>query len=191
MTSRDKRLLIWFVSAMVLALAVRFGIPDRSAPVAAVSGQTARLAQKRLERLRQIAATVPAREADAKQAAQDLAIREKGILQAATAAQAQARLLEVARTLGKAEQIDVRGGDFGAPKSFGDYGLVYTTVSFDCHVEQLVNFLAALSRQPELIMPSEERINASNGKEKFLNVRMVLSGVVPKKLVPEKKGLQF
>ena len=52
----------------------------------------------------------------------------------------------------KPEQIDVRGGDFGAPKVFGDYGLVYATITFECHVEQLVNFLAELSKQPELIV---------------------------------------
>ncbi len=182
---------MWFVGAMVLALGIRFGLPDSNAPVAAVNGDSTKLAQLRLQRLRQIAATVSAREADARQAAQDLAVREKGIIQAETAAQAQARLLEIARKLGKVEQIDVRGGDFGTPKTFGDYGLVYTTVSFDCHVEQLVNFLAALSRQPELITPSEQRINTANAKEKLMSVRMVLSGVVPKKLVPEKKGLTF
>ena len=124
-----------------------------------------------------------------KQTTSDLADRERGIIQADTAPQAQAALLEIARRVGKGEEIDVRGGDFGAPKVFGDYGLVYATVTFECHIEQLVNFLADLSHQPELIVPSEERITAGNAKEKTMNVRMVLAGVVPKKLVPEKKGL--
>ncbi len=149
----------------------------------------AALAQQRLARLRQIAATVPAREAVLKQTSSDLADRERGIIQADTAPQAQAALLEIARRIGKNEQIDVRGGDFGAPKAFGDYGLVYATVTFECHVEQLVNFLADLSREPELVVPSEERITSGNPKEKTMGVRMVLAGVVAKKLVPEKKGL--
>jgi hypothetical protein len=62
-------------------------------------------------------------------------------------------------------------------------------VTFECHVEQLVNFLADLSHEPQMIVPSEERIAAANAKEKTINVRMVLAGVVAKKLVPEKKGL--
>jgi len=103
--------------------------------------------------------------------------------------QAQAALLEIARRIGKNDEIDVRGGDFGAPKAFGDYGLVYTTVTFECHIEQFVNFLSDLSREPELVVPSEERIASGNPKEKTMNVRMVLAGVVAKKLVPEKKGL--
>jgi len=132
---------------------------------------------------------VPAREAVMKQTATDLADRERGILQADTAAQGQAALLEIARRIGKEEQLDVRGGDFGAPKLFGDYGLVYASVTFECHVEQLVNFLADLAKEPELVVPSEEHIASANNKEKLMSVRMVLAGVVPKKLVPEKKGL--
>jgi hypothetical protein len=154
-----------------------------------VSQDNAALAQQRLARLRQIAATVPAREAALKQTSSDLAGRERGIIQADTAAQAQATLLEIARRIGKDEQIDLRGGDFGAPKAFGDYGLVYATVTFECHVEELVNFLADLSREPELVAPSEERITTGNQKEKTMGVRMVLAGVVAKRLVPEKKGL--
>jgi len=52
----------------------------------------------------------------------------------------------------------------------------------------LVNFLADLTHQPELIVPSEERITSGSAKEKLMNVRMVLAGIVPKKLIPEKKG---
>jgi hypothetical protein len=66
--------------------------------------------------------------------------------------------------------------------------VVYSTVTFECHIEQLVNFLADLSHQPELVVPSDERITASQPKQKLVTVRMVLAGVVPKKLIPEKKG---
>jgi hypothetical protein len=146
------------------------------------------MARQRTARLRQIAALVPAREAVSRQTASDLADRERGILQADTAPQAQAALLEIARRVGKSEEIDVRGGDFGAPKAFGEYGLVFTTVTFECHIEQLVNFLADLTHQAELIVPSEERIASGSPKEKLMNVRITLAGIVPKKLVPDKKG---
>ena len=96
----------------------------------------------------------------------DLTDRERGIMPADTAAQAQAALLEIARRVGKDEQLDVRGGDFGPPKAFGDYGLVYATITFECHIEQLVNFLSSLAHQPELVVPSEERINSAIPKTK-------------------------
>ncbi len=52
-----------------------------------------------------------------------------------------------------------------------------------------MNFLADLSRAPELVVPSEERIASGNQKDKTMSVRMVMAGVVAKKLIPEKKGL--
>jgi hypothetical protein len=189
LTERDKRLLIFAVSSLTLLVILRFFVLNDSpaAPVAGVG--SAQMAQQRAVRLRQIIATTPARQAILKQTTLDLAEREKGIIQAETAAQAQATLLEIARRVGQSEQLDVRGGDLGAPKAFGDYGLVYATITFECHIEQLVNFLADLQKQPELIVPSEERITSAQAKQKLLNVRMVLAGVVPRKLVPEKKGL--
>jgi hypothetical protein len=191
LSPRDRRALIVLAAGLALAGILRFAFSGGSASAAAsVASDNVELAQQRLARLRQIAATVPAREATLKQAAADLADRERGgIIQADTAAQGQAALLEIARRLGKNEEIDVRGGDLGAPKEIGDYGLVYATVTFECRIEQLVNFLADLAHEPELIVPSEERITAANPKEKTMGVRLVLAGVVAKKLVPEKKGL--
>jgi hypothetical protein len=191
LSQRDRRALVLLIAGLAAAAVLHFVFPaDPGTAAVANSGQVdASLAQERLVRLRQIAATVPAREAALKLAQADLADRERGILPAETAPQAQAALLETARRIGKDEQIDVRGGDFGAPKAFGDYGLVYVTLTFECHIEQLVNFLADLAKEPALIVPSEERLTSGSQKEKTMGVRMVLAGVVPKRLVPEKKGL--
>lgn len=194
LSQRDRRALVILAVGLAVAVVLHFGFSDsQTAAVGVVSANVSQdnisLARQRLARLRQVAATLPAREAAMKQTAADLADRERGIIQADTAPQAQAALLEIARRVGKNDQIDVRGGDFGAPKAFGDYGLVYTTITFECHIEQLVNFLADLSHEPELVVPSEERIASGNAKEKTMNVRIVLAGVVAKKLVPEKKGL--
>lgn len=193
-SDRDRRALILLAVGLAAAAVLRFAFSDNSTASvslvpANVSQNSIELARQRLTRLRQVAAMLPAREAAMKQTASDLATRERGIIQADTAPQAQAALLEIARRVGKNDQIDVRGGDFGAPRAFGDYGLVYATITFECHIEQLVNFLADLSREPELVVPSEERMASGNPKEKTMTVRMVLAGVVAKKLAPEKKGL--
>jgi hypothetical protein len=189
-TSRDKKALLALAAAGVVFLIVNHTLPqnDAASAVASKGADSVELAQQRAARLRQIAALVPAREAVSKQVSSDLADREKGMIRADTAAQAQAAVGEVAVRVGKANQIDIRGGDFPAPKTFSEYGMVYTTVTFECHIEQLVNFLADLSHQPELVVPSEERITASQPKQKLVSVRMVLAGVTPKKLIPEKKG---
>jgi hypothetical protein len=45
-----------------------------------------------------------------------------------------------------------------------------------------------LANRPELLATSEIRVAASNPKEKTVLVRLGLSGVVPRKLAPAKKG---
>ena len=190
LTARDRKLLSFAVTSIVLTLFLRyFVLDDKTAAPAPKTGNVA-LSQQRAVRLRQVIATLPARDAITKQTAIDLADRERGMIQADTAPQAQAALLEIARRVGQSEQIDVRSGDLGPPKPFGDYGLVFATITFECHIEQLVNFLADLQKQPELVGPAEERITSGQqAKQKIVIVRMLLAGVVAKKLVPEKKGL--
>jgi hypothetical protein len=187
---RDRKALLALAGALLVYAVLRFTVLSDSTPTSSVtaSSDSVDLAQQRTARLRQLAALAPAREAVLKQVTSDLADRERGLIQGDTAAQAQAAVLEVARRVGKGNDIDIRGGDFPAPKTFGEYGLVFTTVSFECHIEQLVNFLADLSHQTELVVPSEERITAGQAKQKMVNVRMILAGAVAKKLIPEKKG---
>lgn len=189
MSARERRLAMLIPVAVLVFVVLRYSVFTDPEPASPASSGSLEMAEQRAIRLRRIAATVAAREASMKQSALELTDRERGIIQAETAPQAQAALLEVARRVGKTEQLDVRGGDFAAPKGFGDYGLVFATITFDCHIDQLVNFLAALGRQPELVVPAEERISSGNAKEKLMTVRMVLAGVVAKKLVPVRKGL--
>jgi hypothetical protein len=49
--------------------------------------------------------------------------------------------------------------------------------------------MAELANEPQLLATSEVRVAAANAKQKTIQVRLGLSAVVPKKLVPEKKGL--
>ncbi|MEP6714310.1 MAG: GspMb/PilO family protein [Terriglobia bacterium] len=186
---RERRALLLLAAALVLAAILKFWVFSDAAPQPAASKDTIAIAGLRLARLRQMAALVPAREAVMKQTTLDLAEREHGLLTADTVAQAQAALVEIARRVGKGDQIEVRTGEFVPPKEFGEYGLVFAAISFECHVEQLVNFLSDLTHQPELVVPSEERMTAANAKEKTMSVRIVLAGAVAKKLIPVKKGL--
>lgn len=190
LSQRDRRALQMLGAALVVMAIVYFAVPSGTTTTTSTpSINSVALAEQRVARLRQLAAVAPARATVMKQVSADVTDRERGLIQADTAAQAQAAVLEVARRVGKGNQLDIRGGDFPAAKSFGDYGLVYATVTFDCHIEQLVNFLSDLSHQTELVVPSEQRLTASNAKQKMLSVRMILAGVVAKKLIPEKKGL--
>ncbi len=194
LTSRDRRALLLLGIAAAAMLVYRWstgaGSPTVSRPAAA--SESIPLAERRLERIRRLAAQAPAREEVLKQASAELAEREKGLLSADTAAQAQAALLQIVRRIGKEDGVDVRGGEFGPVRPLGDqYGEVQVAVNFECQIEKLVNFLTSLSAQPEILASSEVRVVSANPKEKTVGVRLALTGVVPRKLAPVKKGAEL
>jgi Tfp pilus assembly protein PilO len=188
----DRRTGLILVVGVAAVLILRFGVyADKTSEVVAPIESTP-IAEKRLDRLRQVAATVPGKEAILKQVSAELATREKGILKAETAAQAQAQLLEVIRRTANANGIDVRGAEeLRVRKLSDDYGEVLVAVSFTCAIEQLVNFLSGIANEPEILATNEMHIAAANAKQKTVQVRLSLSGVVPKALVPDKKGTSF
>ena len=99
---RERKLLFLVVPAVLLALIVRFVLPDENvAPAAPGESGSIEMARMRAVRMRQTISTTPARTAALKQANLDLTDRERGLLPAATAPQAQALLLEIARRVGK------------------------------------------------------------------------------------------
>jgi hypothetical protein len=193
LTSRDRRALAWLSVAVLVGLVAYFWpAGDGSTAVVAPVGDPVTLAETRLARLRETAATVPAKEEVFKKVSADLAAREKGMLQADTAAQAQAQLIQIVRRLGAAENpaIDIRSTELNPIRPFGDsYGEASVAVQIECRIDQLVNLLAALETQPELVATSDLRVLSSNAKEKTVAVRITVSGVVPRRLVPEKAQL--
>ena len=190
LSPRDQRAMILLGATLLLVLVLRFGIyGDKEISVVGAT-HSIPLAEKRLARLRQTVATLDGKQSVLKQVNDEAATREKGIIQAPTAQQAQAHLLETIRRVGKNEGIDVRGGEFPNVQPLGpDYGEASVVVSFDCRIEQLVNFLAALTAETELLATNEIRVISTSQKEKKVGVRLTLAGVVPRKLVPEKKGI--
>jgi hypothetical protein len=185
-----KKLAILAGGMLLLILRLVSIYRDNSAPVVAAS-ESIPVAERRLERMRQLAATVPGKETVLKQAVAELNTREAGVLKADTAAQAGAQLLDVIRRVAVADGIDARGAEeVNRVKPLAnDYGEVSVTVTFTCRIEQLVNFLAGLADEPEILATNDINIVATNDKNKNVQVRLSLSGVVPKKLVPEKKGV--
>jgi hypothetical protein len=180
---KRERLLLLVAGVLAVLVALRLGLGSSGPSIAEASADSVEMAEKKLVKLRQLAAIVPGKEALVKQANAQLASKEVGVMQA------QAQLLQVIRALGKTEGIDARGGEFGPVKPLGaDYGEVSVSVAFDCRIEQLVNFLADLTSEKALLATSDVRINSTNTKEKTLGVRLSLSGAIPRRLVPEQKG---
>jgi Type II secretion system (T2SS), protein M subtype b len=174
--------------AIVLAVFRLTGNSDSSAAVVSAV-ESIPQAEHRLERLRQLAATVPGKEQILKQVTAEWKTREAGILQADTAAQAEGQLLEIIHRVAAKNGFDARGAEeLREARPLGrDYGEVSVTESFTCGVDQLVNFLADLADEPLILATNEINISGGNDKKKNLQVRLSLSGVVPRKLVPVKK----
>jgi len=192
LNERDKRALMLLGAAVVVFAIVMFATRsgDSSAKVVEPVQSVARL-EKQLDTLRKNAATLPARQEVYKQVTNELADREKGLLQADTAAQAQARLVQILREVARNQNppLDIRQTELGQPRPFGQfYGEVPVSITMDCRTDQLVNFMAFLSAQPELIATEEIRFASGNPKTKVVPVRLTVTGIVARKLVPEKKA---
>jgi hypothetical protein len=193
-TDRDRKALQLLGGALLIIGVIYFWPDGTSSATGPLAADSPALVEQRLDRVRRMMLQVPDKEATLKAAQADLAAREKGLLQADTAPQAQAQLFQILRRVGRSlpQPVEIRANEIGQAKSFGDdYGEVSVSVGFECGIEQLVNFLAELGAQPELLATSDLRVGFAREKDKILPVRLTVSGVVPRKLIPEKKGLQF
>jgi hypothetical protein len=193
---RDRRALIILGAALVVGGFIYW--VSNSSPSS--SGESAKIApvdsidraQKRLALLRQQAAKLPGKQAVLKQASLELSEREKGLIPGDTADQAQAQLLQVIRRVAKQQTPPLEMGqvELGRPRSYGSaYGLVSVSITLTCRIDELVNFLAALGAQPELTATDEIRFGASHPKQKTMPVRLTVSGLVARRLIPQQKGL--
>ena len=185
----DRKTAILGAVGVAVILLLRFVVLADRSPDVVKASETVPMAEKRLERLRQIAATVPGKEVLMKEAAGELEAHEKGMLKAETSAQAQAQLQDMLHRLGQLNGIDIRGVEDARVRLLGnDYGEATVTVRFGCLIEQLVNLLAAVASQPELVATDQIQITGGPDKNKTIQVRLTLAGVVTKKLAQEKKA---
>jgi len=188
---RDKRALIVFAPVLLIALIYWLaGSSGGSTPkIAAPAADGVALEERRLTELRKSLATVDGKEALLRQASAELAEREKGLIPGDTAEQAQAQLLQIVRRVARAQAppIEIRQSELGQPRPYGDaYGQVTVSMNIDCRIDELVNLLAALSEQPEIIATEELRFGSANAKSKAMPVRLTVSGIVPHRLLPKK-----
>jgi hypothetical protein len=190
LSTRDRRALILLgvaVAAMAMYLLASSGDPEVVEATTSIPA-----VEKRLLRLRQVVASAPVQAETLKRAEARAAEAEKDLIQAETAAQAQAQVLQIARRLCRSQSppVEIRSVELGQIRPLGDdYGEALVTVSFEAQIHQLVQLLADVTAQPELVATEDLRVNAADARQKTMQVRLTISGVVPRKLVPEKKGL--
>jgi hypothetical protein len=192
--SRSRQIWLFGTAGVMLAaVLVRFGVFGGGQGSVVASHDTIPVARQRLDILRRKAATVPAKEAILRQVTAELQEREKGIVQAPTAEQARAHLMDVLHATAGANGFDSQGAaQLPEPAPLGkDYGQVAVGMNFTCGIEQLVNFLSAIANQPEILATDQIFAAPVRNKNKDITVRLRFAGVIPKSLIPEKKGASF
>lgn len=188
-----RRMLAWTLVSGVISLIWTYWSSSSPSTVAVASTDSVGMAEKQLAKLREQAATVPAKQQILNQLSGELAVREKGIIVADTAQQAQAQMIQILRKLGHDENppVEIRLQELGEVRALEKsdvYGEVVVSVTVECGIDQLVNMMVGLAARPELIASNELRVTSANPKTKTIGVRLTVSGVVPRKLVPGKKG---
>jgi hypothetical protein len=189
LSQRDRRALLLLCTAAVLFLAYRFWPEDASGVV--VEAVSIPQLERRVQKLRQMERSLEPRDKVRKQVAAALAAREKGVIQAETAAQAQAQILQIVRRVLRAQTppVDLRASELRQPQRINsEYGEVSVQVSLDCGIEQTLNLLADLGGQPEALGAVAVSLEAANPKQKTVPARIVISALVPGKLLPKKDG---
>lgn len=141
-----------------------------------------------LQRLRAKEARIPEKEGLLKDVQGQLSAREKGLIVADTLPQAQAMLVQSVRQVARQEGFELRNVSIAQPSIYGgEYGQIAVQITAECGIDQVTNFLADITKRPELMATEEMRINLGNPKNKTLQFAVTVSGLVPKRLVPEKR----
>jgi Tfp pilus assembly protein PilO len=185
---RRRTLLVALAVLLAAVILKYFVLGGREAQVVGAQ-ESIPMAEKRLDNMRKVAATVPGKEEIYKKAAAELAGREQGLIKADTVQQAQAALGELVQTIARSNGVDARGiQEFRDKVLNNDYGEVTVAVQFTCGIEQLVNLLTAIGNQPQILATNEIHVIGGSDKQKRVQVRLSVSAAAPRKLLPEKKG---
>jgi hypothetical protein len=191
-SSRDRRALLLLGLCLIGLLGWRIlATRDVASPEAAAIAMPVSTLEKRLGNLRQRAALNPSKAGVREQLASVVEEREKALLRADTPQQAQAALLAKVRGILESQDPPLRAGQMDLvpmSKAGEDYGEVAVTVAFSCAVEQLVNVLSDLAALPEAIATRNVAVSLGNRQKKVLNVRLTVSALTPRELVPEATG---
>jgi hypothetical protein len=194
MTKNRSLYLYGTLAVMAASVLVRWAASGGETVV--VAHDTIPNARQRLEIVRRKAATVPGKELILKQVTAELKQREDGLVVAGTAEEARAHLIELLHRTALANGFDTQQGalQLPEPKPLGknkEYGQVSVGQNFKCGIDQLVNFLSAIANEPEILATDQVFVAPVPDKNKDITVRLIFSGVIPKKLLPVKKGDSF
>jgi hypothetical protein len=187
LTSRDRRAVIILLFASAgMGLYRLTGVSSFSSESKAVTqGVSVEHLRNTLLDRRKAAAAVLGKEEVLQQLMAELAVRERPLIQADTAAQAQARLLQILKKVMNQQQpsLEIKQVELSSPRQFSEtYGEVSVSVTTQCTIDELVNLLTDLTVESEVIATDEISLSASNQNTKTLQMRLTVTGLVSQTL---------
>jgi len=186
LTSRDWRALL-ILLLVAVAMGCRWAVVS-SNPKPAIIAQVAPTGQLLtiLAKRREAAGAVAQKQEILRRLRTQLAVEESGLIQAATAAQAQAHLLEILKNVTSQQKppLEVKRIEFSAPQEVSDaFGEVSVSISIECRIDELLNLIAALTETSEIIATEEISLTVADQNLKILLARLTVKGLVRRSLI--------
>jgi len=183
--AREKRALGALAGAFLLFLLAQFiALPWMEA--AEKLRASLPLKEKTLRKYHNLAALVGLRETDWRTIQGRLAEAERGLLDSKAAALASAELQQRLQQMAEQHGIELRSTDFPPVRPLkpadAGYALAPVGLSFECTLDQLVNFLAAVAAGPKTLSIEQLSIMANPPRpdrpRKMVTVRLVVRGLM-------------
>jgi type II secretory pathway component PulM len=177
-SNRDRRALQWGAAALAVWIVLQYAV----LPAWDRWQQTASelpIRENALIKYRQAVAASGTEKKTAETLANRLHEAESGLLASATPALASAELQEWARQATANHAIEVRSSEFLAVRPQRDgYAQIPLGLHFQCHLDQLVDFLAELRTGPKIVAVPRLQIQPTGGPDKLVSVDLTLAGVM-------------
>lgn len=150
------------------------------------------LKEKTLRKYQQKAALSPGQEKDWQGLQARLAVLQKGLLSSRTAPLAAAELQEVVKQLLARQGIEMQNAAFQPVRLLkvadATYSVVPLSLSFECRLDQLTNFLLAAHSSGKALALDQFSIRALppnlRGQQKMVSVQMVIRGLMLAEAAP-------
>jgi hypothetical protein len=191
-TSRDRRaLLILMVVVVIVGLRwITVTSPNPKPEVLLEAAPTKQL-QTILANRRSAAAAVPYEEGVVHRLSTELAVREANLIQAETASEAQAQLLQILKNVTSHQDppLEVKRIEFSPPRQFSDaYGEVFVSITLECTIDELLNLIADLTAETKTIATNEISLSTGNQTLKTLQSRLTVTGLIHRTLITKPRS---
>lgn len=149
--------------------------------------------QSVLKDQRKAAAAISGKKEILQRMSTQLAVRENSFIQAHTAAQAQAQLLEILKTLTHLQTppLQINQIELNPARPLDDaYAEVSVSITTECTIDELLNLIADLTSETQIIATDEISLSVANQNLKTIHAHVTVTGLVHRILIAEPRRHQ-